>query len=255
LIHVDVCQWLLATFDFSSGGSGSLGVVDPDELKDTVQDPGPYPGSPPPDPISPEGEAPRQNPDNPFDVDANGDVSPVDVLYLVSHLNEASAGEGEAARADGGNEAQRLYYDVSGDSIVSPFDALLVISHLAAEANAAGEGEGEAATVPNGQGGVIGDQFAESAFVVQVGLSETASGPVADSTVIAQDTGAAPALPEPDADARTLVFTAIATDDNEGETADSADELPVADDDEPSLLDLEVDEFDLLVADVAREWF
>jgi hypothetical protein len=71
---------------------------------------------------------------NPFDVDNNGTVSPIDVLVVFNVLNRRA--EGESAK-----KSAEAYADVSGDGVVSPTDALLVINYLTRIAlGAAGEG-------------------------------------------------------------------------------------------------------------------
>lgn len=74
----------------------------------------------------PSGESPLQNGLNPMDVDADGYVSPIDVLGVVNTLNRMGREgvQGEAA------SFTSLFVDVDGDSQVTPFDALQVINYL-----------------------------------------------------------------------------------------------------------------------------
>jgi len=99
--------------------------------------------------------SPFQNPDRPSDVNADNQVTPMDVLLVINTINrEGSRPAGDmlsgSGMADG--EAEYIFsppfYDVSGDYIVSPLDVLLVINDLNADgamtAGAAGEGESSA---------------------------------------------------------------------------------------------------------------
>lgn len=79
---------------------------------------------------------------SPLDVNADGFISPIDVLAVINALNTGGArslfdGAGEGEGAD------RFYIDTNGDGMLSPMDALNVINHL--NANSQGrqaEGEG-----------------------------------------------------------------------------------------------------------------
>ena len=68
--------------------------------------------------------SPWQNPDEPADVDANGEIQPLDALRIINHLNRTGGGllqDGSTVTA---------YYDPSGDGSVTPLDAILVINAL-----------------------------------------------------------------------------------------------------------------------------
>jgi hypothetical protein len=95
-----------------------------------------------------------QNPNLAADVNADGQVTPLDVLLLINKVNAGNAesndaipGEGETLVGEGETDAVIWppFYDVNGDRVVSPLDVLIVIAALnAAESNvhpAAGEGE------------------------------------------------------------------------------------------------------------------
>ena len=75
---------------------------------------------------------------NPFDVNNDGVVSPIDVLLTISLLNEQGSGPLERPTITGPHPTH--FYDVSDDEFVSPIDALLVISYLNQQ-NGSGEGE------------------------------------------------------------------------------------------------------------------
>jgi hypothetical protein len=64
------------------------------------------------------------NPENALDVNQDGDVSPLDALLVVNHLNQSGARA--LAEADRGTDL----IDVNGDRYVSPLDALLVVNEL-----------------------------------------------------------------------------------------------------------------------------
>jgi hypothetical protein len=64
-----------------------------------------------------------------FDINGDGRITPLDVLFIINELNRTSAGEGEAAALG----------DVDGNGQLTPLDALLVINYL--NQQSAGEGE------------------------------------------------------------------------------------------------------------------
>lgn len=70
-----------------------------------------------------ENETPFHNDDNPYDVDGNGTVSPLDALAIINYLN--LYGPGPVGPGDPG-----FGYDVNGDGQVTALDALLVINRL-----------------------------------------------------------------------------------------------------------------------------
>lgn len=82
---------------------------------------------------------PWRNPANPFDVDDDGLITPLDALLIINELNaQGSRVLGEAPPAG----SNFLYYDVSGDGFLAPLDALQVIIQLNAMSSV---GNGEAA--------------------------------------------------------------------------------------------------------------
>jgi hypothetical protein len=92
-------------------------------------------------PIAPPitGSGRHQNNRNPFDVNRDNSISPIDALLIVNSMN--SDGARDLAPAPTPNTAAgSLYYDVNGDDSLSPLDALLIINRL----NAQVQGEGEA---------------------------------------------------------------------------------------------------------------
>jgi len=69
---------------------------------------------------------PRQNADQPEDVDGNGPVTPLDVLTLVNWINGKGAGPVPPPSPDPADST--LFLDVNGDSLVSPMDVLAVVN-------------------------------------------------------------------------------------------------------------------------------
>jgi hypothetical protein len=84
---------------------------------------------------------PNQNPLNSLDVNADGGVSAIDVLYVVNFINE----NGPATRLPI-NAATPPYYDVNGNGIVEPLDILALVNYINDNRFLGGnsEGEGEA---------------------------------------------------------------------------------------------------------------
>lgn len=70
----------------------------------------------------------------PYDVNADGYVSPLDALTIIRHLN------GGSSTSSGDSDGFNPRLDVNKDTFVSPLDVLLVIRRL----NGTGDGEGEA---------------------------------------------------------------------------------------------------------------
>jgi len=78
---------------------------------------------------------PWQNPDNRFEVNDDGNVSPVDVLTLINYINRFGAGD-----LDGTRPANQPYYDVNGDGAATTVDVLQLIGQINL-LNQQGEGE------------------------------------------------------------------------------------------------------------------
>ena len=89
-----------------------------------------------------------QNPSQPLDVNADGNVSPIDALTVINSLNSEGTrsvlvlGDSEGDMGDYLNTQQYLY-DTNGDFAITPIDVLSVINHL----NGSAGGEGEAVDV------------------------------------------------------------------------------------------------------------
>ena len=65
------------------------------------------------------------NPTEPLDVNANGDIVPLDALLIINELNENGS-----SQLGPGPASSTMYMDTDGDGFVKPLDALLVINHL-----------------------------------------------------------------------------------------------------------------------------
>lgn len=83
---------------------------------------------------------PHQNPTKATDVNADGFVSPIDVLLIVNFLNASATPSVPVA----GLPAPPPYRDVNGNNIIEPLDILIVINEINARGNSGG-GEGEGA--------------------------------------------------------------------------------------------------------------
>jgi hypothetical protein len=118
-----------------------------------------------------------QNADNPYDVNVDEQVSPMDALIIINTQNGIVPTQPVSA-------AERTYPDPSGDTVVSPLDALLVINYLNLPADVEfdpdldedlddseqGEGEGlsyELYVTPTGSERVSGGIAGASAFATR----------------------------------------------------------------------------------------
>lgn len=122
------------------------------------------------------------NPNNAFDVNADGSVSAIDVLNVINALNTTgsqSLGGGE------GEGPSKLYLDVNADGMLSAMDALMVINHL----NSRGAGEGES-SVPL----ILSNRVADS---LEQTLQAAGQDPRSIPAIAARDAGSyfGPALP------------------------------------------------------------
>lgn len=92
-----------------------------------------------------------QNPGNRFDVNASGEVSPLDALLILNRLSQSSR-EGQGVYLpveDLLGEQPRRYYDTDGDRFVGLTDVLVVLNELARQRQInlpAAEGENRLAT-------------------------------------------------------------------------------------------------------------
>jgi len=88
----------------------------------------------------------HQNPSQKLDVNADGFISPIDVLLIVNFLNSNSSAGGSVPVA--GLPAPPPFRDVNGNGFIEPLDVLEVINEINRRGNSgsgsgSGEGEGE----------------------------------------------------------------------------------------------------------------
>ena len=110
-----------------------------------------------------------QNPQNFLDVNASGDVTPLDALLIVNRLNRS----GERGDIPVGLlDQSSYYYDVNGSLNVSPSDAFEVINFLSRRDARAGQGE---------------QVFAESSQFIVPDLSDSRHHAEPDATQVRPD--------------------------------------------------------------------
>jgi hypothetical protein len=83
---------------------------------------------------------PRQNPIEPFDVNHDGLVTPLDALLIINALNAGEPLSGVDTPPPG--MALLPFLDSSGDNLLTPLDAVLIVNYLNAGQVAAGEAPG-----------------------------------------------------------------------------------------------------------------
>jgi large repetitive protein len=88
------------------------------------------------------GEGEHTNWANRYDVNADGYVSPIDILAIVNTLNRLGAGPLPPRGNGEGEGGPKLYVDTNADGSVSPIDILLVVNYLNSRANGEGEAQG-----------------------------------------------------------------------------------------------------------------
>ena len=98
------------------------------------------------------------NPQNSLDVNADGFVSPADVLMIFNDLSSngsrqlstnATFALGEGESLGGAVTGQSRYIDSNGDGFASPLDALQIINFLNAQSQYGGEAEGSTVLLAN----------------------------------------------------------------------------------------------------------
>lgn len=111
------------------------------------------------------GEGEYVNRNNPYDVNQDRYVSPIDALLIINNLNAGLGGPLGPARF-ASSFAVRDLVDVNMDNMLSPIDALMVINYLATTTRAGAQGESDANFRPLGlieQGEGEGGQSSASA--------------------------------------------------------------------------------------------
>jgi hypothetical protein len=89
------------------------------------------------------GEGEFTNPNNPYDVNDDGYVSPFDLLVLINYLNENGSTVLQGSQGGEGEASKKLYLDVNSDMMITPLDLLSEINYLNALSGIGGQGEGE----------------------------------------------------------------------------------------------------------------
>ena len=74
--------------------------------------------------------SPWQNPLNPYDVNADGTVAPLDVLLIINEMNEPRYSEPGSGLLQPPPDPIPAYFDVDGDGYVVPKDAIEVINFI-----------------------------------------------------------------------------------------------------------------------------
>jgi len=103
-----------------------------------------------------------KNPNNALDVNADGQVTPLDVLLIINELNKT--GPRVLPVPTPGNEPPP-FYDANCDGSLTSNDALVIVNHLNSVVFQGGEGEGvgPAESITIGHGQAEGDRFAFTA--------------------------------------------------------------------------------------------
>ena len=76
-----------------------------------------------------------QNRSMPLDVNSDGDISPVDALWIINELNRPTVSDDTGKLPDAspnkdGDNSSPAFFDVNADGFVSPHDALFIINSL-----------------------------------------------------------------------------------------------------------------------------
>jgi len=109
-----------------------------------------------------------QNPANRFDVNADGFVSPQDVLIIINYINTFGPGPVPP------NAVGPPFRDVNGDDLISSADVLALINFInASSAFAEGEGEGEGAgfAAASGLPGTVAEAVDQPPIIVLTGMA------------------------------------------------------------------------------------
>ncbi|MBI2823592.1 MAG: pre-peptidase C-terminal domain-containing protein [Planctomycetia bacterium] len=121
------------------------------------------------------------NPDQPLDVNADGVITAMDALLIISELN--NQGAHDLAAVSNGTRLAPPYLDSSGDGFVTPIDALMLISYLN---HAAQTSEPQAAAESVESGATDADASAGGAAALLAPATTTAAAaPASDTSPIA----------------------------------------------------------------------
>jgi hypothetical protein len=110
-----------------------------------------------------------------LDVNADSFVSPIDVLQVITYLNDPSLPSALSLPAPG----TPPFWDVNADGFVTPIDALLIINHLNNLSSGGGEGESSDGLAESFQADVLpGDWVAGLAPAQNARRSTASNAPV-----------------------------------------------------------------------------
>ncbi len=102
---------------------------------------------------------PWQNPDDPLDVNGDGQVTPGDVLLVINEINLPRTTDPNGNLPNEFPDIPNTpYYDVNGDGVVSPIDVLIIINELNRRAGN-NQAEGEAGFVQTSGSNSRGDDL------------------------------------------------------------------------------------------------
>jgi hypothetical protein len=89
------------------------------------------------------GEGEFTNPNNPYDVNDDGYVSPFDMLLLVNYINRYGSVDLRPGRSGEGEASKTFFFDVNADMMITPSDLLSEVLYLNRLVAGGGQGEGE----------------------------------------------------------------------------------------------------------------
>jgi hypothetical protein len=159
-------------------------------------------------------QKPWQNPVNPRDVNDDGRVAPLDVLWIVNQLNQSGS---HLLPPPTSNNAPPPFWDTNGDGSLTPSDALLVINFL------------------NSRGGVSqaeGESWAMDAAVNDRPASEPqVEHPFRTDALVTRSWGSEPAAqsPAPDDAARSSAIDRILAEEASDELRTIGGQQPESD--------------------------
>ncbi len=75
-------------------------------------------------------KSPFQNPADPRDVNGDGEVTPLDALLVINHINSTGVGPIPGSALRNGSGEGQIWIDVNGDGVISPIDVLIIVNTL-----------------------------------------------------------------------------------------------------------------------------
>lgn len=144
---------------------------------------------------------PFHNSSNPYDVNGDGEVTPLDALVIINVISQ-HGGPGPIS----GFPSPTKYYDVNGDGFITALDALLIINYLNRHTTGTGEGEQVAqsqnspasgASGANGGSTPSAQKELAAPQIVSASGSDRSIAPVQDTVASSVDAGSVDAENEP----------------------------------------------------------